>query len=342
MEASHPGQLPEDLSPASFASRSPRSDADLRADRAIQPARGGLRKWRSDSSFLGVQGAATVSSVAKPRRSSLGQLGQGSEQSLPSASSRSSRGLRFGGEEAGEQASDPNADLHFMSDGLPSPLWRAMPFSHEDKSVNVPRNRGPGIQLPRAERKGKSKRRQQEQDQQWQHAKEKPPEKYVTDHDYHSAVEVLKAQSGMHSANVSDRFRFAADMSLGSPIVIKGAGTSSGMHSSAWASDYSALCKFHSGATRLVQPNSLQPFKPDPAEKKKKKKKEGDIDHLQMSDTGFFRPLYPIDKSLMTIRRLKRSMEPVEKPKLERRPKKEENQMHDFSGFKQMYQKSAE
>merc|ERR1711879_192852 len=80
------------------------------------------------------------------------------------------------------------------------------------------------------------------------------------------------------------------------------------MSSSCWASDASALMNFHNGQIRTLAKSGLEPLKEPP--KKKKKKKRDDIDDLQLSDSGLFQPKYPIDSSLMSLRRLKKSMFP--------------------------------
>jgi len=201
-----------------------------------------------------------------------------------------------------ELTTGPDADLLCQTHGLPTPLWRSVPFSLEDKSTNLTRSRR--TQQLRADKKGN---RSHSRLQQWSHAKERPVARYLTDYEFRNAVEVLRARSGAHTAAVSDRFRFSADNVPDAPLVIKGAGTASGKCSSAWASDGADLFSFHSSATRALMPSSLQPIKDDEAQANKKKRKD-DINYLEMSDTGIFRPLYPIDSSLMTMRRLKKGL----------------------------------
>jgi hypothetical protein len=223
---------------------------------------------------------------------------------------------RFGGHGSDEElTTGPNADLMSQVHGLPTPLWRSIPFSLEDKSSNVTRSRR--TEQPRADKKGNRSHSRLEQ---WSHAKARPKPKYLTDYEFRTAVEVLRARSGQHTAAVSDRFRIAADTSPDAPLVIKGAGTASGKNHCAWASDGADLFSYHSSATRALVPSSLQPIKDDEAQAAKKTRRKDDINYLQMSDTGIFRPLYPIDSSLKTMRRLKKVLSDDKKVASSRRP----------------------
>mmetsp|Transcript_45430 Transcript_45430/g.140381 ORF Transcript_45430/g.140381 Transcript_45430/m.140381 type:complete len:376 (+) Transcript_45430:117-1244(+) len=134
------------------------------------------------------------------------------------------------------------------------------------------------------------------------------PARIPTESELRNAREALRGQASLHTAAVSDRFRFAADVSAGAPIVIRGAGVSAGTVSASWASDASALINFHHGQIRRVAKSGLEPVKEPP--KQRKKKKKDDIEDLQLSDSGLFQPKYPIDSSLKSLRRLKKSMFP--------------------------------
>lgn len=130
-----------------------------------------------------------------------------------------------------------------------------------------------------------------------------------SDTELRNARDALKGQASLHSAAVSDRFRFAADMSAGAPLCIKGAGTAKCITAPNWASDASDLIQSHCGAMRTVNPSGMEMIK-EPMVKQKKKKKKDDIDDLQLSESGLFQPKYPIDNSLKSLRRLKRNMFP--------------------------------
>ncbi|CAK0904303.1 unnamed protein product, partial [Prorocentrum cordatum] len=83
-----------------------------------------------------------------------------------------------------ELTTGPDADLLCQTHGLPTPLWRSVPFSLEDKSTNLTRSRR--TQQLRADKKGN---RSHSRLQQWSHAKERPVARYLTDYEFRNAVE---------------------------------------------------------------------------------------------------------------------------------------------------------
>lgn len=188
----------------------------------------------------------------------------------------------------------PKQDAAGQSAGFPTAFWRPRRVHVEDKTLagqmavqgqkprEVAKPLAPGQPLP---------------------------QRIPSDTELRNAVDTLKGQASLHTAAVSDRFRFAADMSAGAPVVIRGAGVASGTGAACWSSDASALLNFHHGQIRKIAKSGLEPLK-EPATTKKKKKKKDDIEDLQLSDSGLFQPKYPIDSSLMSLRRLKKTMFP--------------------------------
>jgi len=116
-------------------------------------------------------------------------------------------------------------------------------------------------------------------------------------------VEVLKAQSAMHAALVGDRFRFSHDTSKFAPMVISGSGSSTAAKNDVWGSDIAHLLVDHNGAMRLQSPSRLQRNPEELSPKHGRKKKKPAEDDLQM---GQFKPIYPLDESLKTLRRIKK------------------------------------
>lgn len=185
---------------------------------------------------------------------------------------------------------DRKSDIMRLSGGFPTGLWRPT-----DPSVA-----------------GAAKPFAKSPDKEWMPRKES--ERVMTENDIENARHGLKGQSSLFLASASDRYRFAWDMSAGAPLIIKGAGTATGIPWNSWTSDASFLNRFHHGAMRTVHPNALQPNKDPPVRKKKKK---DDIEDLQMGESGLFKPKYPIDESLKTLRRLKKNLFPEEVKKEE-------------------------
>uniref|UniRef100_A0A7S1RJ55 Uncharacterized protein n=1 Tax=Alexandrium catenella TaxID=2925 RepID=A0A7S1RJ55_ALECA len=181
-------------------------------------------------------------------------------------------------------------DTKAQSAGFPTAFWRPTRISVEDASLA---GRRAAKTQPAVKSVGPGK---------------SMPQRVLSEPELRNAREGLKGQASLHTAAVSDRFRFTADMSAGAPVCIRGAGVGSGESSSSWASDASALINFHHGHIRVIAKSGIEPLKEPP--KKKKKKKSDDIDHLQLSESGLFQPKYPIDSSLMSLRRLKKNMFP--------------------------------
>eukprot|EP00931_Biecheleriopsis_adriatica_P077954 TRINITY_DN51425_c0_g1_i1.p1 TRINITY_DN51425_c0_g1~~TRINITY_DN51425_c0_g1_i1.p1 ORF type:complete len:427 (+),score=80.15 TRINITY_DN51425_c0_g1_i1:79-1281(+) len=135
-----------------------------------------------------------------------------------------------------------------------------------------------------------------------------------TEKEMENSMIVLRSQSRLHTAAVSDRFRFGADLKAAGGMVLKGAGSTPSAPG-AWAADGSELNKFHNKAIRLVNPSNLPLL---PMEKPKKKKKKADEDELTMGE----RALYEADKSYRNIRKIRRQFYPDSFEK--ERTKKEE------------------
>lgn len=185
---------------------------------------------------------------------------------------------------------DRKRDNAAQSSGFPTAYWRPTRISIEDASLA-------GRQASKTNTPAKSAG-----------AVKSLQQRALSEPELRNARDGLKGQASLHTAAVSDRFRFAADMKAGAPVCIRGAGVASGESSSAWASDASALINFHHGHIRTIAKSGLEPLK-EPVGKKKKKKAD-DIDHLQLSESGLFQPKYPIDSSLMSLRRLKKNIFP--------------------------------
>eukprot|EP00930_Biecheleria_cincta_P078606 TRINITY_DN6614_c0_g1_i2.p1 TRINITY_DN6614_c0_g1~~TRINITY_DN6614_c0_g1_i2.p1 ORF type:complete len:403 (-),score=52.42 TRINITY_DN6614_c0_g1_i2:86-1261(-) len=124
----------------------------------------------------------------------------------------------------------------------------------------------------------------------------------ITEIEVQNNISALRSQSLLHRASVSDRFRFGADLMAAGGMVLKGAGATP-VCPGVWASDASALIKFHNSAIRSVNPSKLGLL---PVETNKKKKKKADEDELQMGD----RTLYEGDKSYKAVRKLRRALYP--------------------------------
>lgn len=124
----------------------------------------------------------------------------------------------------------------------------------------------------------------------------------LTEIEVNNNISALRSQSMLHRAAVADRFRFGADLMAAGGMVLKGAGATP-VCPGVWASDASALIKFHNKAIRSVNPSKLGLL---PVETKKKKKKKADEDELQMGD----RTLYDIDESYKAVRKLRRALYP--------------------------------
>lgn len=116
-----------------------------------------------------------------------------------------------------------------------------------------------------------------------------------SDWDIRNAKDTLKGQASLHSASMGDRHRFAADTSAAAVAAV-------------WASDASDLVNFHHRLIRKVVKSGLQPVKEPPS--MKKTKKAADIEDLRLSESGLFRPKYPIDESLKSLRMLKKNLYP--------------------------------
>lgn len=185
---------------------------------------------------------------------------------------------------------DKRRDAAAQSKGFPTAFWRPTRISLEEATYAPLSRRARAAAKPSGP--GKS-----------------GPQRALSEPELRNARDALRGQASLHTAAVGDRFRFAADMSAGAPVVIKGAGVGSGESSSCWASDASALINFHHGHIRSIAQSGLEPLKEPPSKKKKKKSAEDD-DHLQLSESGLFQPKYPIDSSLMSLRRLKKNMFP--------------------------------
>eukprot|EP00403_Amphidinium_massartii_P005311 CAMPEP_0178382604 /NCGR_PEP_ID=MMETSP0689_2-20121128/6577_1 /TAXON_ID=160604 /ORGANISM="Amphidinium massartii, Strain CS-259" /LENGTH=396 /DNA_ID=CAMNT_0020002809 /DNA_START=1 /DNA_END=1191 /DNA_ORIENTATION=+ len=119
----------------------------------------------------------------------------------------------------------------------------------------------------------------------------------------HASKEGLLGQGRLHRAAVSDRFRFSADDIAGGGLVISGAGMAAQPPPGVWASDAAHLHRFHNSAMRIVAPSGLEPLSADDA---KRRKKRGDDDDLQMSNSGLFKALYPVDGGLKAVRKLRK------------------------------------
>mmetsp|Transcript_45625 Transcript_45625/g.105911 ORF Transcript_45625/g.105911 Transcript_45625/m.105911 type:complete len:406 (+) Transcript_45625:47-1264(+) len=122
----------------------------------------------------------------------------------------------------------------------------------------------------------------------------------------HASKEGLLGQNRLHRAAVSDRFRFCADDISHGGLVISGAGMAVQPPPGVWASDAAHLNRFHNSAIRIVAPSGLEPLSANA----RRRKKRGDDDHLQMSNSGLFKALYPVDNGLKAVRRLRRRLFP--------------------------------
>lgn len=125
-------------------------------------------------------------------------------------------------------------------------------------------------------------------------------------------VYALRGMSNLHRAAVKDRFVFGASSAAGDPMVL-GASPLSQANPGSWSSDAAFLTKFHNSAIRIVNPSGLEVLKePTSKRKKKKKKNVDDEEELKMSDSGLFVARYPIDESLLQMKRLKKKAFPEE------------------------------
>jgi len=107
-----------------------------------------------------------------------------------------------------------------------------------------------------------------------------------------NAKEALRAQASLHTAAMSDKHRNSTGMST-APA------------EAAWMTDAGDLTNFHHKQLRKVVKSGLEAIK-EPVVTKKKKK--DDIEDLQLSDSGLFKPKYPVDGSLKSLRKLTRSL----------------------------------
>jgi len=112
----------------------------------------------------------------------------------------------------------------------------------------------------------------------------------VNDWRMRNAKEALRAQAALHIASMSDKHRFAS-------------GQSQAPAPAAWLTDAADLTNFHHRHLRKVAKSGLEAIK-EPDVPKKKKKDE--IEDLELSDSGLFKPKYPVDGSLKSLRRLTR------------------------------------
>jgi len=212
------------------------------------------------------------------------------------------------------------ADAASLSHGFPTARWRNRePFIFEGQALGAspPKSTVAAEKDSRSGSRcgsrgdGKKGRDQREPGHEtWCHPdQQKLNDRVMTEEELKNWRLFLKGQAGLHSAAMMDRFRFAADISKGAPLCIRGSGTACGTASDIWASDGSSLVAFHNGAIRGVNPSNLTATEEPPEETKKRKKKGAD-DELSMGESGLFRPKYPIDNSLKSLRKLKREWFP--------------------------------
>lgn len=207
------------------------------------------------------------------------------------------------------KAWDLGIDSLQLSRGSPTARWRPQ-RSSLDEVVNPPvifsreREKDATGRLP--------SRGSVRQEAAWQRPGSEKPNRAMSDSELRNARDALKGQSGLHVAAAADRFRFAWDASKGAPLCIKGGGVPTGMPADVWASDGAFLNNYHNGAVRSAYPSALQPLKEEDQQVRKKKKGKGedDDDELTLSASGMFQPIYPIDDSLKSLRRLKKTMFP--------------------------------
>eukprot|EP00419_Tripos_fusus_P044776 CAMPEP_0172839658 /NCGR_PEP_ID=MMETSP1075-20121228/28723_1 /TAXON_ID=2916 /ORGANISM="Ceratium fusus, Strain PA161109" /LENGTH=312 /DNA_ID=CAMNT_0013683339 /DNA_START=26 /DNA_END=964 /DNA_ORIENTATION=- len=114
----------------------------------------------------------------------------------------------------------------------------------------------------------------------------------VHDWQVRNAKEALRAQASLHTAAMSDKHRFPSGMSMAPAPA-------------AWLTDAGDLANFHHAQLRKVAKSGLEVIK-EPVVTKKKKRDE--IEDLQLSTSGLFKPKYPVDGSLKSLRRLTRSL----------------------------------
>uniref|UniRef100_A0A7S4SK07 Uncharacterized protein n=1 Tax=Alexandrium monilatum TaxID=311494 RepID=A0A7S4SK07_9DINO len=176
---------------------------------------------------------------------------------------------------------DQRRDAKAQSSGFPTAIWRPTRVSVEEATLAGRQARARGRQLRR---------------------------RALSESELRNARDVLKGQTSLHAAAVADRFGMGGGTTVGVPTVIRGAGVATSEGHAGWASDASALVNFHHGHIRVVAKSGLTPLKEplDQRQKKKKKQSADDIDHLELSESGLFKPKYPIDESVKTIRRLKK------------------------------------
>jgi len=199
----------------------------------------------------------------------------------------------------------PIQDVTSQSHGCSTALWRTKrTFALEDEGMRIAGTAPPDDltkALARTALAGAPGGNEN-----WRHPDQtKILARVPSDSELRNAREVLKGQSSLHTAATVDLFRYSADTTAGAPLAIKGAGVATGQPDDIWKSDGAYLQMFHNGALRLVNPSALQPNKEDPNLEKKNKRK-GD-DALEM---GMFKPRYPIDDSLKSVRRLKKQWFP--------------------------------
>jgi len=218
----------------------------------------------------------------------------------------------------------PDADVLAQTHGSPTARWRnRAPFQLEGSPLGsgpsgppsaaalaAALGLAPGVGDKDTSRGGLKRGKDKSDDKEgWQHPDQmKMNARVPTEDELKNARRLLKGQSGLHSSAMGDRFKFTADLSPGVPMCIRGSGTAKGGPAEIWASDGAGLVAFHNGAIRGVSPSKLQRLPETPYEEKKRRK--GAADELNLSESGLFKPTYPIDNSLQNLRRLKKKAFP--------------------------------
>mmetsp|Transcript_63077 Transcript_63077/g.133155 ORF Transcript_63077/g.133155 Transcript_63077/m.133155 type:complete len:500 (-) Transcript_63077:46-1545(-) len=190
-------------------------------------------------------------------------------------------------------------DARSQSQGSPTFLWRSpRVFVNEDQGLRIAGTAPPDDILTIL-------KKQNPHDETWHDPKQQRLLARIPNEDeIRNGREALQGQSRLHQAATTDRYRFCADFSVGAPLCIRGPGVPISQPDEVWASDGAVLTAFHNSAMRIVNRSKLEPNKEeeDPGKRRKKTRE----DHLELSDSGLFKPRYPIDISLVTLRRLKK------------------------------------
>lgn len=199
-----------------------------------------------------------------------------------------------------------SADVNSQSRGSPTALWRTRrDFMLEDEELTITGGNRPPLAAPKVKKiKG---------DDAWVGlAKQKILDRVPTDLEMKNSRDVLKAQSNLNAAEFTDRFRMNADMSPSAPLFLDGAGTPSCQPNDSWSSDGAILVMFHNGALRLANPSKLQMAEEleVTAGASNSRRKRDSTTNLLVTSSSQFRPKYPIDHSLRSLRKFRKHLFP--------------------------------